>query len=373
VLEKIVQRRLAYLTGNKLPKRQFGARAGYCATDAVLELVDYAKEELATTTTAMMVDIKGAFDNVNRKKLIGVMRRMDLPETAVRWTFEFMKNRLANMVLDGYERGVGPVSTGIPQGSPIPPLLFLIYTAPLYDIVEAEGLQVTGFVDDITIYTRGSMEENTGRLSRALGKVCEWAKSMHTEIDLGDKLGFIHFNKKRNFPDIDVISLVLPGREEKKAPDKEVKLLGIVLDRKLDFKAHIEEVANKAERTLRALRVLGGTVRGVRGSALRSMYLACVRTVMEYGCEVWLSGDANQIKKLESIQYEALKRVVGAYKGTAGDVLEKEAAVPPLRIRLEHVLELKLTRILFRANHENPVFERMKKREIFGKKKRKKK
>jgi hypothetical protein len=149
-----------------------------------------------------------------------------------------------------------------------------------------------------------------------------------------------------------------------------VKLLGVVLDRKLNFKAHIEGVANKAERTLRALRVLGGTIRGVRGSALRLMYLACVRTVMEYGCEVWLSGDVGQIKKLESIQYEALKRVVGAYKGTAADVLEKEAAVPPLRIRLEHVLELKLTRILFRVDHENPVFERMKERKIFGKKRK---
>jgi hypothetical protein len=49
------------------------------------------------------------------------------------------------------------------------------------------------------------------------------------------------------------------------------------------------------------------------------MYLASVRTVMEYECKVWLSGDAGQIKKLESIQYEVLKRMVGAYKGTAGE------------------------------------------------------
>jgi aromatic ring-opening dioxygenase LigB subunit len=60
--------------------------------------------------------------------------------------------------------------------------------------------------------------------------------------------------------------------------------------------------------------------------------------------------------------------VVEAYKGIASEVLEKEAAVPPLRIRLEHVLELKLTRILFKADHKNPVFERLKKNKKLAKK-----
>lgn len=373
VLEKIIQRRLSHLTLNKLPDRQFGARAGYCATDAVLELVDYIKEDLSATTTAMMVDIKGAFDNVNRKKLIKVMRKLGLPETAVKWVFEFTKYRSASLVLDGFETEADTVSTGVPQGSPISPLLFLIYTTPLYDMVEAEGLQVTGFVDDITIYTRGSMEENTERLSKALRMVCEWAKSMHTEIDLGDKLGFVHFNRSRKFPDIKDISLALPGKEEKKKPDEEVKLLGVVLDRRLDFGAHVRGTIKKTERALRAISVLGGTVRGVSGSALRSMYLACVRTVMEYGCEIWLNGDVGQIKRLESIQYNALKRVAGAYKGTVSEILEKEVAVPPLRLRLEFALESKLSRILFRVDHKNPVFEGLKKRKKFGKNQKSKK
>ena len=82
---------------------------------------------------------------------------------------------------------------------------------------------------------------------------------------------------------------------------------------------------------------------------------------MEYGCEVWHNGDVSQIKKLESIQYETLNRVTGIYHGTASHVLAKEAAVPPLGIKLEHVLELILTRILLRLDHGNSGFERLKK------------
>lgn len=81
---------------------------------------------------------------------------------------------------------------------------------------------------------------------------------------------------------------------------------------------------------------------------------------MAFEREVWLSGDVGQIKKLESIQYEALKRVVGTYKGTASNVLEKQTAVLPFKIRLEHVLELGLAKIFFRVDNRNFVYERFK-------------
>lgn len=65
------------------------------------------------------------------------------------------------------------------------------------------------------------------------------------------------------------------------------------------------------------------------------------------------------IKKLASIQYETLKGVFGAYRGVASNVLEKKAVVLPLRIWLEHVLELELTKMLFSTGHGNSIFERL--------------
>lgn len=67
-------------------------------TDVMLELVDYVRKALSTTTIATMVSVRGAFDYINKKKLIGVKRTMGLPETAVMWTFEFMKYRSASLV-----------------------------------------------------------------------------------------------------------------------------------------------------------------------------------------------------------------------------------------------------------------------------------
>ena len=89
------------------------------------------------------------------------------------------------------------VDTGVPQGSPVSPLLFLLYTTPLYELIKEQGASVSGFVDDITVYVAGERTENSSKLSSILKSCCEWVKSKSTEIDLGPKLEFIHFTKKK--------------------------------------------------------------------------------------------------------------------------------------------------------------------------------
>lgn len=123
-------------------------------------------------------------------------------------------------MLDECDKEVDAVSTGVPLGSLIYPLLFLMYTVPFYGMMGAEGLHVTGFVDGIIIYTKVDMVENACRLSRTWKNVCEWATSMHTEIDLGKNPGFIYFNKKRRLQDINDISLALFSGRTRKNPTK---------------------------------------------------------------------------------------------------------------------------------------------------------
>ena len=75
-----------------MPREQFGAREGYCASDAVLELVHRVKTNRADTT-AMMIDIKGAFDNVNRDTLLEIMKRYKLPSAVISWVYHFINDR----------------------------------------------------------------------------------------------------------------------------------------------------------------------------------------------------------------------------------------------------------------------------------------
>ncbi|VVT46173.1 uncharacterized protein SAPINGB_P001082 [Magnusiomyces paraingens] len=99
VLEKIIQKRMTKLTTHLLPPEQYGGRQGYCATDAVLELVqriETSKEKIS----AMLIDIQGAFDNVNRNILADTMEDMKLPKALINWTYQFVSEREASMLMD---------------------------------------------------------------------------------------------------------------------------------------------------------------------------------------------------------------------------------------------------------------------------------
>jgi hypothetical protein len=129
-----------------------------------------------------MIDVKGAFDHVHRDTLIGILEKMALPSKAVSWVYHFLSERETSLVVDGKITALQPVLTGIPQGSPISPLLFLLYTAPLYEVIQEQGGEAVGYVDDITISVTGVLNE-----------VVTWARQHPTEIDFGEKLGFIRF------------------------------------------------------------------------------------------------------------------------------------------------------------------------------------
>jgi hypothetical protein len=102
------------------------------------------------------------------------------------------------MLVDGVLGKERSVDTGVPQRSLVSPLLFLLYTAPLYELVKEQSARVSGFVDDITVYIEGKKAENSSRLSSILKRCCEWAKSRSTKMDLSPKLIFIHFTEKKD-------------------------------------------------------------------------------------------------------------------------------------------------------------------------------
>jgi hypothetical protein len=100
VVEKIVQRRLAYLTEDSLPPNQYGARHGFSAPDAVTKLV----QDITSTrqfTSSMMIDIQGAFDNVHKDTLLDILKKLKLPSTAIRWVYHFMSERSTSLIIDG--------------------------------------------------------------------------------------------------------------------------------------------------------------------------------------------------------------------------------------------------------------------------------
>src|SRR5690606_28046883 len=145
--------------------------------------------------SALFMDVKGAFDNVSKDRLLHSMTTMGLPGTLITWTDSFLSDRATSLAFDGQREEMKPVQTGIPQGSPISPILFLVYLQPLFTFPDKRHPDVffPSYIDDVAIVVTGSNEEaNSKRLSTIAKEAIRWSESNALSFD-GPKTELIHF------------------------------------------------------------------------------------------------------------------------------------------------------------------------------------
>src|SRR6185295_2855011 len=104
-------------------------------------------------SSCLMLDVKGAFDNVSKERLLNTMKNLDVPRNIIDWTESFTTNRRVVLSFDNERDDMKPIDTGIPQGSPISPILFLLYLRPLFDNVKRQysSTLCLSYIDDISI------------------------------------------------------------------------------------------------------------------------------------------------------------------------------------------------------------------------------
>ena len=155
-----------------------------------------------------------------------------------------MTNRKTTLVIQGYETTAFPVPAGVPQGSPLSPILFLFYISELLNLCQRpkEGLLAIGFADDVNMlaYSR-STEGNCRILETGHSRCLDWAKR-HGMRFAPSKYELIHFTRSRQF---NLQASVRLGGIEK-LPSPNVRVLGVWLDTRLRWLAHFREVKRKA-------------------------------------------------------------------------------------------------------------------------------
>jgi len=153
VLERVKTVGLSAIAKSKglLHPNQCGSLPGLSSTDAYLALTHEIKtlQRPRLEVSTLFLDIKAGFDNVNASTLRARLLAAQVPSYMVDWVSSFLSERTCTLVFQGSPNLSSPVSVGTPQGSPISPLLFLLYVAPLHMLVP-KGLMVS-YVDHFSI------------------------------------------------------------------------------------------------------------------------------------------------------------------------------------------------------------------------------
>lgn len=340
VLEKIIATRLSHLaeTHHLLNTHQHGGRPKRNAIDAVAALVNLIEinKKGGLVTSALFLDVKGAFDNVSSSRLLRTLRNLLLPPPLLSWVTSFLSSRQTALAFNSKTEPMQPVTTGIPQGSPTSPILFLLYLHPLFQHLNATFPQayLPSYVDDVAIVVTSKHETiNANLLTLIATEILRWSTHNHLSFD-GPKTELMHFQIRRIPIEPTHLEVTLPDGNTIK-PALELRWLGMILDPGLTFTHHIRRKCADTTQAFHALRRLCNTQHGLTLTAIHRLYKTVLLPKLDYGAPIWWKGQS--LTTLSHLQNQALRLTLEALRTTPIAVLELEAAIPPTPIRLNHL------------------------------------
>ncbi|KAH7559026.1 hypothetical protein BM1_03963 [Bipolaris maydis] len=331
VTERIIAKRLGYLaeTTNLLHDSQIGGRLKKSAIDAALLLVDQIQhqKQQGYTTSTVFLDVKGAFDHVSHNQFLDTLKRLGLPISLITWAKTFLSNRSLRLAFDGQIEEFSEINAGIPQGSPVSPIFFLIYIRDLFP--QIDGFQLS-YIDDISITTSStSIKKNVKILQREVNKLVTKGKQLAIEFDIA-KTELIHYTKNKRRKEI---PLELPSKEKIYHKDT-IKWLGVYLDNKLSFREHVAIRASQAKTAFNRLGRLANIDRGLSPFAIRQLYLACVTSIADYGSPIYWRNQSFIKDQLQPLHNAACRKVLGVFKTAPAIPTSIEASLPSPAVRL---------------------------------------
>ena len=254
VVEKVVAEQLALYCEaySKLHREQMGARKERSAIDAVSVLVNTVQEtwEEKKLPGALFIDVKEAFDHVSRSQLLKHMIELGIDGDLVAWTRSFLTDRKIQIIIDGHENKEREIETGIPQGSPASPILFLIYISGVFDSVSESCLLVTSlsFVDELGFIASGSLVKDIVlTLEKVAKTVLQWSSANAVTYDTAKTEAILFSKSYRQRLNRQIRETRIRVEDEIIMFNKKAtQWLGVWLDSQLKFTAHINERIRRA-------------------------------------------------------------------------------------------------------------------------------
>jgi len=339
VIETIVARKLTDSAeeNHLLPEGQMGNRR-YRSTELAARLLTDAVRcawSGGATASLLQLDIQGAFDNVHHGWLIYTLHTLHLPAWLLTWVASYLTGRTTSLAFDGKTAPTRHVTAGVPQGSPLSPILFILFTSPLYQALRHHnGIITLGFADDTNLLASGRTTRSCCyRLQGAWTTVMEWARPRGVIFEPA-KSELLHFSRTHTAP---TATLTL-DQATVLTPCQTARFLGIWLDRKLLFSEHLRQIKRRLTTQSYALTRLTGKTWGCTLPWARTIYTAVLRSTVAYGASVFLpeKGNRRLTTSLDTIFYGYLRTVLGAYKSTPIHLLHSEAGIPPLHLYLSY-------------------------------------
>lgn len=284
-----------------IPSCQHGFQKGKSTITAMLQCLNDWTLSLdgGEYTDVIYLDFEKAFDRVSHSKLMCKLRVVGIHPRIISWIQAFLGNRFMAVRVNSTVSEFRSVTSGVPQGAVLSPVLFNIYTYDLPELIIQSGVKCVAFADDIKLYMSISTPKDCILLQQALNQVIGWSAEWGLPLS-SEKTKLLHIGRRNARYDylFDGVSI---------AKVDQTRDLGFFITRDLSFDSHCERIAATAHGVVhRLFRALSTD----NPSVLLRAYKSYVRPLLEYGTVIFNPSKIKIIKLLESVQNSFTRKLL---------------------------------------------------------------
>ncbi|MCG7865740.1 MAG: hypothetical protein JAY74_05120 [Candidatus Thiodiazotropha taylori] len=277
-----------------------------CETQLLLTINDLAKGlNDKQQIDAILLDFSKAFDKVPHQRLLLKLNHYGISNNILAWIKDFFSARTQEVVIDGSKSTPTPVTSGVPQGTVLGPLLFLAY---INDMPECVKSSIKLFADDSLLYRKVQQESDCIQLQHDLDSLQDWERKWQMAFN-ADKCEVLRITNKRQ-----PICADYYVHSQKLATKSDAKYLGVTISSDLSWSKHTDNVTKKANSTMAFLR---RNIRSAPQAAKETAYKTYVKPTLEYANTVWAPHTETDTQKLEMVQRRAVRFVLNDYQRTS--------------------------------------------------------
>jgi len=250
---------------------------------------------------AAVLDFAKAFDKVPHRRLISKLEFYGINGVTLTWIERFLTGRTQRVVVSGIPSEIGTVDSGVPQGTVLGPLLFLLF---INDITVNLSSTIRLFADDCLLYKEIKIARDTLELQQDLDTVCHWSKTWQMEFNVTKctAITFKNQNKRKWISH----HYTMHGKQIDRS--NTTAYLGVQLDSNMSWTTQVNTVASKGQKLVGMMwRNLNQCHQRLKEKA----YIAIIRPCLEYASQIWDPWQKFNIRRIEAVQRSAARMVMG--------------------------------------------------------------
>ena len=359
VLERIIAAHLLAAARLKglLHHNKCGSLPGLSTYNAVITLTNDVRtlQRPRLKVSSLFLDIKAGFDNVDNNTLARILREGGIPPYLVFWVSSFRRERSCTLIFQGAPGTPAPVNVGAPQGSPISPLLFLLYVSPLHFSIP-RGLMISYINDFAFTVASLSYRGNIRRLQQLFKRLERKASRQGVSFSVA-KTELIHWRtQSQRYSPKRVSPIQIKG--EVFHPSNSLRWLGYWFTPALDPTAHFSRRLALAQGAFTLIRRLSQPGAGRPRYLCHRLATSLIAPILLYSADLFTPG-VSTTTRLDTFWRKVPRWTMNCFSATPTGILSVESCLPPVSLLVTHRQRLAALRVVCSPPNVNPTTARL--------------